>query len=261
MLSDLYASVFRRLRGKGLGLGLFNKVHSLFWQKWLRPEWVEVNGYRMRLPPDDTGFSQVLEMGEVFEPAVIAALRDVVKPGMTVLDVGANLGYHTLLASKLVGPAGKVVAVEPEATNLEYLALNLKENACANVTVLPYAAGEAASSMTLYLSPSSRSGHSLLPTDGGTKTQTVEVAALDDVVPPALQPDVVKMDIEGAEAMALRGMKRLVADPRLKAIVIECNPDHLSKQGTTAERFLQGLRGSGFVFTALDRDNWLGRRA
>lgn len=258
MLSELYARLFRRLRGKGLGLGLFNKLHALLWQRWLRPEWIEVNGYRMHLPPDDTGFSQVLEMGDVFEPEVVKCFRQLARPGMVILDVGANVGYYTLLASRLAGPTGKVVAVEPELINIQYLIKNLLENGCTNVILAPYAAGNAAKNATLYLSPSSRSGHSLLrPEQGGGQRQKVVMTALDDLLPGDLYPQLIKMDIEGAEPLALKGMGRMLGDRRLEAIIIECSKDHLSRRGLTPEALLDRLREHGFTCRALDRDNYL----
>lgn len=264
MLPELYASLFRKMRGKGLGLGLFNKLHALLWQRWLRPRWIEVHGYRMYLPPDDTGFSQVLEMGAVFEPEVVECFKQMARPGMVVLDVGANLGYYTLLASRLVGPAGKVVAVEPELINIQYLVKNLLENGCTNVIVAPYAAGDSTKTATLYLSPMSRSGHSLVrPERGGgaEEQQKTVITALDDLLPPDLYPQMLKMDIEGAEPLALKGMERILDDKRLETIIIECNKDYLSKDGLTAEDLLDRLREKGFTCRALDGVNYLGVRA
>jgi FkbM family methyltransferase len=261
MLSELYATLFWKLRGKGLGFGVFNKVHALLWQRWLRPDWIEIHGFRMYLPKDDTGFSQVLEMGETFEPEVVASVRRLARPGMTVLDVGANLGYYTLLASRLVGPSGKVVAVEPELLNIQYLTRNILENGCTNVLVAPYAAGDALKTETLYLSPSSRSGHSLVrPKDGAVARQKAVMVTLDELLPHALYPQLVKMDIEGAESIALDGMRKILEDRRLEAIIIECNKDYLAMRGQTPEALLGRLREKGFTCRALDRDNYLAVR-
>jgi FkbM family methyltransferase len=257
MLADLYRGAFRRLGGKGLGLGLFNRVHRLVWQNWLQPEAVDVLGFRLTLPKDDTGMSQVLQMGQLFEPEMVERFQRVVRPGMVVLDIGANLGYYTLLASKLAGPGGKVLAFEPELTNLSFLMKNIAQNACVNVFVCPCAVSDAFGELTLYLSYPSRSGHSIIrPDDGASRSQRVGAVSLDEYVAP-LEPNVVKIDIEGAEALALRGMKRMVGNPALEAVFIECNRDALLKRGSSADEVLKPLRAAGFAAEDIDGVNFL----
>src|ERR1035437_4240958 len=113
-LASLYESLFKKVRGKGFGLGLFNLFHKKIYEGWLQPPYVEINGCRLFLPGHDVGVSDNLRMEGAWEPEMTDEFKRLVRPGMTVLDVGANIGYHTVLASRLVGPKGRVLAFEPD---------------------------------------------------------------------------------------------------------------------------------------------------
>jgi FkbM family methyltransferase len=218
----------------------------------------------MYLPEDDTGFSQVLEMGEIFEPEVVKCFREVIRPGMVVVDIGANMGYYTLLASRLVGAQGKVVAIEPELNNLHYLAKNITENSCDNVFVVPYAAGDASKPTILYLSHPSRSGHSIIKPDttaSTTRNQKAVMIALDSFLPKEFYPQVIKMDIEGAELLAIDGMEQILKNNPLEAIIVECPENGASMQGSSQHALLSRLRGFGFQCRHLDAHNVLGVRS
>jgi len=152
---------------------------------------------------------------ERFEPFTVAALRAAVRPGDSVFDVGANIGFFSTLLSRLVGQTGRVVAFEPEPENLRLLRLNLDANDCRNVTVVPSAVGAEAGTATFSLDAATGSTGHLggAPTAGelavGTgKVRLIEtpVETIDGVVERlGVVPDVVKMDIEGGEIDALTG--------------------------------------------------------
>jgi FkbM family methyltransferase len=130
------------------------------------------------------------------------------KAGMVVLDIGANVGFYTLLASHLVGPTGQVVAFEPVPRNLHYLREHVRINALSNTRVYPVAVGETAGEITFDDSTGSATGR--ISAQGRLKVPLVTV---DDLVgkgevPP---PDLMKIDVEGAEAMVLKGAARTIA--------------------------------------------------
>jgi FkbM family methyltransferase len=165
----------------------------------------------------------MLVRGQVELP-VQEAFRRLIAPGATVYDVGANVGFFTMLAARLAGPDGRVVAFEPVPACAEAVVANAELNGFANVTVLQRAAGTSAHRERLLVVADrswshleSRGRHPLT-----TDEVEVEVVAIDDLVasgelPP---PDVVKIDIEGSEMDALMGMRRTIADHR-PAIVCE----------------------------------------
>ncbi len=149
----------------------------------------------------------------VFEPNERTLLRQMLAPGMVVLDVGAHAGFYTLNASKLVGPAGRVVSFEPSPRERERLRLHLRLNRCANVSVEAVALGEKAGEGDLFVFDGRTTGCNsfhLTSTDGARRV-TVPIRRLDDYVSNGSidRADFVKMDIEGAELSALRGAEQL----------------------------------------------------
>ena len=100
----------------------------------------------------------------VWEPVETAIMLRLLAPGMTVVDVGANLGYHAVIASRLVGPGGRVIAFEPEPRNHALLTANIKRNHCANVEVHRNAVSdEVGQSITLHLSADNLGDHRIFP--------------------------------------------------------------------------------------------------
>lgn len=172
-----------------------------------------------------------------------------VRPGMTVVDGGAHVGLYTLLASRGVGADGRVLAIEPDAYNLAALRLNAAGNE--NVEIVPCALSDAEGVATFY-DTRSTIGSSLLERPDATphEVRTTSVDALlegRDV--PAL---VVKLNIEGAEPLAIRGMQRTLERVRDVAILIEVNPPLLAAAGTDVGAMLDGLRAQGFEVAYVD---------
>jgi FkbM family methyltransferase len=131
-----------------------------------------------------------------YEPELTRAIMDVIKPGMTCYDCGANAGYFTLLFSKLVGPGGRVFAFEPLPKNAHHIRRHVEMNKCANVSVLEVAlAGQTGTAR--FHSDASKSH---LGNDGDI---TVECRNIDSLGLPA--PDVMKIDVEGAELSLIEG--------------------------------------------------------
>ena len=131
-----------------------------------------------------------------------------VQPGSTVFDIGAHVGFYSLLASSRVGPAGRVFAFEPMPRNLASLREHLRINGVTNVTVIEKAVADAAGVAAFTAAGSSQEGH-LLP--GGELR--IETVALDDLIArdQLPVPDLLKIDVEGAEMRVLGGAKNLLA--------------------------------------------------
>jgi FkbM family methyltransferase len=175
---------------------------------------------------------------QCWEPAEAAWLRGILQPGQTVVDVGANVGYFTVLMSKAVGRSGRVVAVEPESGNLRLLRANLKRNGCGNVRVIPAAAWQAEGRLALRRSPMNFGDHQTHP--GGSDVPCI---ALDSVLDHA---DVVKVDTQGADHYVLAGLARTLAGcPRL-VVLVEFWMDSMFERSVSAEDVLA-------LYRALDR--------
>jgi FkbM family methyltransferase len=157
-----------------------------------------------------------------FEPYTVRALRAAVRPGDTVFDAGANIGFFSTLLSRWVGPSGRVLAFEPEPENLALLRRNVAANGCENVEVVPCALGAEPGTATFSVDESTGSTGHLGddPTAGevavGTgKVRLIEMAVgtIDAMVAcDGLAPEVIKMDIEGGEIDALQGASRTLAE-------------------------------------------------
>jgi FkbM family methyltransferase len=130
-----------------------------------------------------------------------------VQPGQVVFDLGANVGFYTLLAARLVGRTGRVIAFEPASRNIRYLKRHLDLNACTNVTVVEAAVGDTAGIAVFQPGASHAEGH--LVTDAGVSADSyrVPVVTLDDLVASRELPlpHILKIDVEGAEYAALVG--------------------------------------------------------
>lgn len=196
----------------------------------------------MRVPP---GFpSGRTYAAGLYEPAVTKAILELVRPGMTVVDVGANVGYYTLLASRLVGPGGRVYSFEPVLSIFEVLLSNLRDNDCDNVTAERKAISDRSGDGRFLVDRYGTEGR--LVAKGGHIV--VECTTLDEYFGALGWPavDVVKMDIEGGEPAALSGMRELVQrSPRLR-IILELNWPALRAAGWEHRELALLLYNLGF---------------
>jgi FkbM family methyltransferase len=157
----------------------------------------------------------------MIEPEVQSTLDDLITPGDAFYDLGANVGFFTLLGARLVGPSGHVIAVEPQPAAVEGLRHNVELNGFRNVTVIEAAVSDVPGQSEFHVS-----GEGILewgalgPGSGGVPTFEVRVTTVDallsaESLPP---PSVVKLDVEGAEAGALRGMTETLTQHRPRLI-------------------------------------------
>ena len=149
------------------------------------------------------------------------------------MDVGANIGYFSCLMSKLAGPGGTVLAVEPEPQNLKLLEQNITINHLTNVVVHPCALGTSEGSAMLGLyKPSNRGRHSILETDAESRIE-VPVRTLDDLAKDSgtniKSWSLVKIDVEGYEGFVIHGAKETL--PRIETLVMEFSPALLKMAG------------------------------
>jgi FkbM family methyltransferase len=203
-----------------------------------RPTPVDLGGYQILVQKLDTDFATaILDTGR-YEEHVRALLREHAREGQVCLDVGANIGVLTFLLARLVGPGGRVIAVEPNPDNLQLLYRGIVLNNLDNVEVLPFAASDGRSIVTLAggISNSYLIG-ARAPVDRGHFVQTV---ILDEVLATLDRLDLVKMDIEGHEPAALKGLSRLIARHR-PTLVVEFNPRCLVARGQDPPEFLKAL--------------------
>ncbi len=208
-----------------------------------------VQGHRMWLDDKDT-----LELAthEVYEPVETDIFKSEIKPGNTVLDIGANIGYYTLLAARLVGPQGKIYAFEPDPDNFRLLQRNVEANGYDNVILVNKALSNKNGKIRLYLNPSNRGDHRVYDSKDGRLSLEIEAITLDVFFKPLDKKiHFIKMDIQGAEALALEGMKGLVRKNKEVRLVTEFSPASLKLAGSRPQDFLKNIKSLGFNFSEI----------
>jgi FkbM family methyltransferase len=210
-------------------------------KKWifdrLRQKEVTVHGFPFLLDPLDSLELSIFRSYEPFETSLLTAE---IRPGMTIVDVGANIGYYTLLFSKLTGDRGRVYAFEPEPQNFALLQQNLSRNQRMNVVALNRAASDRAGEFFLYLSTENHGDHQAYPTGDDRRKVPITMTRLDDCVTGPV--DLVKMDVQGFEAHVLAGMESIIARSPGLTIFTEFWPEGLRRAGSDAAEFLRRLR-------------------
>lgn len=153
-------------------------------------------------------------------------LRRLLRPGMRVVDVGANIGYFLLLFEHAIGPAGSIVCLEPEPDNARELERNIRANGLANVELLRLAAGD--SDGLVSLTP----GINGVVRPDGSGSLTVQIRRLDSLV--GGRVDFLKIDVEGFEHQVLRGAERLLREQQ-PTLIVEVHPGLLPDPRGAAE--------------------------
>jgi FkbM family methyltransferase len=188
-----------------------------------------------------------------YEPHLTAVFERHCRPGMTVVDVGANLGYFTLLASKLVGATGRVVALEPNSENCRLLLSSLRMNDMSNVELFPVAA-DAVPGWAYYATHVGSNGGLVDDDDLFSRFGTVvPTFPLDDLVEGSV--DFLKMDVEGAEGRVVQGARRIIAKDR-PIVTTELKEEMLQRvSGQSVADYLGYFGDLGYLPTLLDKES------
>ena len=260
-LFALFRAAKRLIGGRyGRGFASAPVVGALFRRGFelLKPRGEAVARFRgMRLLADaDDPAHAPLFLGAEYNGPEIDAAEKILQPGMTAVDIGANIGCFALAMARAVRPNGKVYAFEPEPSNLEKLRKNCSLNQAEQVIVEGKAVGDRNGKARLYLSGETAVAHpdGSESSDKATAVEA-EMVTLDSYFgaePPSI--DLLKMDIQGGEAAALRGMRRaLDASPQMQMIV-ELDPECLAAAGEDPEQFLRELSDLGFALRHISHE-------
>lgn len=173
--------------------------------------------------------------------------RSLLKPGMVVLDAGANEGLYSILAARAVGPSGVVVAVEPSPREFRRIYANLELNRLSNVRVVPRGLLDSPGAAVLHAADATHSGHNtfgrfVYESVGGVEDTEVQVTTVDDLLREQGldRLDVIKIDVEGAEARLLRGAVGTLKRHR-PLIIMELQDRSLRAMGSSATEVLELL--------------------
>ena len=227
----------------------FNRIEKAF-LACVRSNVAHVDGHVMHLDARD---SLNLSVYGAFEPFESEIIKSKVKPGDSVIDVGANIGYCTLLLARSVGTEGTVFAFEPDPYNFALLEKNIAANGYTNVVAVQAAVSNEAGVARLFLSPSDHVDHRLYPSDGAREAVEVPCIRLDDYFADSDRTFAfIKMDIQGCEGKAIQGMKTLLTRNVNIRIVTEFWPWGLHHADVDPCAYLHALQEHGFRIFEID---------
>ena len=214
---------------------------------------VGVDGLTIFLDPNDTVITKKILDSGTWEPEITATIRDLLGPGDTFIDVGTNIGWFTLIASREVGEQGRVIAFEPDPVSFDILRRNAAVNNCQNVVLEQMGLSNRRGRFELYIHDTNKGGHSFLKSAERSKHVEVEALPLDEYLRESERKiDVVKIDTEGAEGRILEGMQKTIRSQDKMDIVMEFTPGILRKEGTDPETLIYRLQESSYLAYMID---------
>ena len=186
----------------------------------------------------------------VYEPELLATVKNRLRPGGVFVDVGANEGYFSVVASRIVGLSGRVLSIEPQARLQRVLRRNFELNGCANTRLVAAAVSDRPGQAVLHLTPGVNNSASSFhrPTRYPLLRQRVPTLPLEAILDQAgvQSCDLMKIDIEGWEYEAVLGSRALFTSGRVRALALELHPQLLAPRGLDAEQITLFLAGCGY---------------
>ena len=255
IMLKIYKKMYKILGEKGLTKYPLIVLIKNFALKNLRSEYAYVHGHKMILDSNDC---LQLSINEIYEPIETNIIKREIKKGDIVLDIGANIGYYTLLMSDLVENDGKVFAFEPEPYNFELLQKNIEINACNNVILEKNAISNCNKRSNLYLSKYNTGMHRLNESKYCEKYIEINVIKLDDYFynnELINKIKFIKIDVEGSELDVLQGMESILEKNSQITILLEFIPENLIEHGSDPIHLLEFLIDRNFrLYTIVDNN-------
>jgi FkbM family methyltransferase len=226
---------------------------------------MEIEGSKMYLDPNAKGAMRVALQSYIQfsgkERITTELFRQSIKQGDVVVDLGANIGYFALLASRLIGNEGKVYSFEPEPNNYNLMVKNIELNDYKNIVSEQMAVSNINGISKFYIANAEVGAHTLrehhansyfMSNEGGDYINTPTIT-LDEYFRNKKLPDFIKMDIEGAEMLALMGMDKIIQTNKDLKIISEFYPSAMREMGCSPIDFLRTLKNKyGFSIMAID---------
>lgn len=179
------------------------------------------------------------------EPGTVAMLEALVRPGDTVIDVGAHIGLISLPLARLVGPHGRLLSLEPNARSAECLRRMLICNGMeAHTQVMEVAASDEDALVNYYAGANSMLG-SLMGDAEGREATPVQSARIDSLVPEDVRIDLIKIDAEGFEPKVVAGLRRVVSENHEMFVIAECGPTHIERYGLNLQQWFDIFADAG----------------
>lgn len=235
------------------------KYRDKKFSKLKHPDVETLYGNKMYLNPKDNIISKYLYGNKCWEPLETEFFKKIISEGMQVIDIGANIGYFSILFSKWVGDNGKVFAFEPDPDNYELLLKNIHANNCKNIIPIKKAVSNYDGKTFLFHSNENKGDHrifeaKILPEDEIRNRIEIESIRLDSFISPQQKIDFIKMDIQGSEMLALEGMMQILSRNHKMYLLTEFWPYAIEMSGRSPEEYLEILRKLGFKIYPLNKN-------
>lgn len=201
------------------------------------------------LRDDDTLVAPAIRRNRAYDHELSELMRERLGRGATFVDVGANIGYFSVLGSFLVGPAGRVLSVEPDPMNVRVLRANLWRNRCDNAVVIPLAAWSHPTHLNLLTSPDGGAATEVHLTSTGERM--VPAAALDDLIDGSV--DMLKIDAQMTDHHAIAGAERIIERSPSALVLAEFFPAALEQRGEDPMAILARYLALGLDLHVIDR--------
>ncbi|HVA96930.1 MAG TPA: FkbM family methyltransferase [Candidatus Acidoferrales bacterium] len=219
----------------------------------LKPDFVIAQNHKIYIDKKDSIVSEVLLSEKIWEPYETKIIKRKIKKGDIVVDIGAHIGYYTLIAASIVGDKGKVYAFEPDPSNFHLLKKNINVNGYTNVVTVNKAVSNKNGNKRLYLNDENRGDHRVFDSGDKRKSIAIAVVTLDDFFKDKKETiDFMKMDIQGSEVFAMKGARKIVDKSKKIKFITEFMPFELDQSGSSAEEYLRLLKNNKFKIYRLD---------
>ncbi len=212
-------------------------------------------GNTLRMRAEDGGVAHQFLVYGKYEPFESGIVKRLITTGSTVFNIGANIGYYTLIASISADETGNVVAFEPAEQNFQLLRKNISDNHLRNVEARNEAVSDSEGKLKLFLSESNSGDHQIYTSHDSRMAQEIDAITLDAFhEKSALSPEVLIIDVQGAELKVLRGFRKYLslASRKPVAMLMEFGPRNLHEAGDSAEALLDFLSEMKLDFVVVD---------
>jgi FkbM family methyltransferase len=253
VMQDLQPQIILALREQALSMA--GNARSMVYLGDNRALTRTVFGHKMIVDTRDISLAYHLLLDGYWESWITNVFNEKLREGMTVVEVGANVGYYSLLAAAKIGPRGKLYCFEANPDITEILSTNVEINGFSDrAQIINMAVYSHSGELRFYVLPKHMGGSRLFRPDGENKPIAVKAISLDEFFPAGTRVDFLKVDAEGAEAFILQGSQRLLRENPQISIVMEFIPNNLKAADSSPEKFLQDLSALGFKLSRIDED-------
>ena len=252
ILFNLYQTGKNLLSGRGLTKYSFIRKVKDYSLSNLQTDYAEVFGNKLFL--NKKGLALSISHYGTYEELESKIMEEKIEMGNIVVDVGANIGLHTLNMAKIVGNTGQVFAFEPDPSNFEILKKNVKINNYKNIIVERKAVGDKHGRTTLYQSDHPGKNRIFPQTEQAKSQVQVELTNLDNYFDSDMIDKInfIKIDVEGLEFSVLKGMKNILKNSKKIKILFEFMPENTMEVGFTPIELLNYLTSNNFKLYCMD---------